>query len=175
MKQSRTTTLLTALAISALVWPTASAASDKKEAKAQQYRTVEVIPFDSKEGVLFPPDFHVRLTEELVSELLGSKRFAQVLREGETPNGDAGPMLKLAGTVTEFKKGSQMKRYMIGFGAGKTKIKASIKFTDAATGEVVFEDDVDGKVIMGFAGGDSMGAAHGLAKEVAKVAKEKLP
>jgi hypothetical protein len=26
-----------------------------------------------------------------------------------------------------------------------------------------------------FAGGDSMGAAYGLAKEVAKVAKEKLP
>jgi hypothetical protein len=68
-----------------------------------------------------------------------------------------------------------MKRYMIGFGAGKTKIKATIRFTDAASGDVVFEKDVYGKVIMGFAGGDSMGAAHGLAKEVAKVAKEKVP
>jgi hypothetical protein len=174
MKQSKKTMGVLALAVSALLWPTASSAGEKKETTSR-YKTVEVIPFESKEGVLFPPDFHIRLTEELVKELTSSKRFASVLREGEAPGEEGGPALKLMGTVTEFKKGSQMKRYMIGFGAGKTKIKAAIKFTDATTGDLVYEDEVDGKVVMGFAGGDSMGAAHGLAKEVAKVAKEKLP
>ena len=55
-------------------------------------------------------------------------------------------------------------------GAGKTKIKAHVKFVDVSTGETVFEDDVDGKVIMGMFGGSSPGATRGLAKEVAKVA-----
>ena len=36
----------------------------------------------------------------------------------------------------------------------------------------MFEDDVDGKVIMGIYGGNSVGAARGLAKEVAKKAKK---
>jgi hypothetical protein len=163
------------VAVSVLAWPDAAAAGEKKLAASYRYASVQVAPFDTKEGVAFPPDFSVRLTEELLKELAGSERFTEVLREGESPSEEAAPRVKLAGTVTEFKKGSQMKRYMIGFGAGKTKIKATVRFTDAASGDVVFEKDVDGKVIMGFAGGDSMGAAHGLAKEVAKVAKEKVP
>src|SRR5262245_53636163 len=116
MRQSRTTSALAALVLLALLWPAASFAGDKKDPSAARYRTVEVTPFAVGEGVLFPPDFHVRLTEELVKELQSSKRFAEVLREGEAPTAEAGPVLKLGGTVTEFKKGSQMKRYMIGFG-----------------------------------------------------------
>ena len=175
MERWMTKTVVAFVAVSVLAWPEAAAAGEKKPAASYRYASVQVAPFDTKDGVAFPPDFSVRLTEELVKELAGSERFTEVLREGESPSEEAAPRVKLAGTVTEFKKGSQMKRYMIGFGAGKTKIKATIRFTDAASGDVVFEKDVYGKVIMGFAGGDSMGAAHGLAKEVAKVAKEKVP
>jgi hypothetical protein len=175
MERWMTKTIVALVAVSLLAWSAVAAAAEKKAPAAYRYASVQVIPFDTKEGVAFPPDFSVRLTEELVKELLGSERFTEVLREGEPPSEETTPRVKLAGTVTEFKKGSQMKRYMIGFGAGKTKIKATVRFTDAASGDVVYEKDVDGKVIMGFAGGDSMGAAHGLAKEVAKVAKEKVP
>jgi maltose-binding protein MalE len=45
---------------------------------------------------------------------------------------------------------------------------------DAATGNVLFEKDVEGKVIIGLMGGDSAGATRGLAKEVAKVTKKKF-
>jgi curli biogenesis system outer membrane secretion channel CsgG len=174
MRRVETTAWPVLLAIvTGLGSPTAFAGDD--EQVAHKYNTVEVVRFDTKEGVDFPPDFSVRLNEELVTELQKSKRFAEVLREGEAPKEEGAPALKLVGTVTEFKKGSQMKRYLIGFGAGKTKIVAAIKFVDRATGDVVYEDDVDGKVIMGFAGGESAGATHGLAAEVAKVAKKKLP
>lgn len=173
MKQEKARTWPVLLALVGLGAHTATA-GDKKEID-HKYETVEVATFDTKEGIAFPPDFSVRLNEELVMELQKSKRFAEVLREGEAPREEGAPALKLVGTITEFKKGSQMKRYLIGFGAGKTKIVASIKFVDRTTGDVVFEDQVDGKVIMGLAGGESMGAAHGLAKEVAKVAKQKLP
>jgi hypothetical protein len=38
----------------------------------------------------------------------------------------------------------------------------------------VFEDDVDGKVILDYTGGESIGATQGLAHEVAKVTKKKF-
>jgi curli biogenesis system outer membrane secretion channel CsgG len=81
-------------------------------------------------------------------------------------------VLKLNGTVTHYDKGSRAKRYLVGFGAGKTKIVAHITVADKETGEVLFEDDVDGKVVMGGMGGDSLGATRGLAKEVAGKIKE---
>jgi hypothetical protein len=57
-------------------------------------------------------------------------------------------------------------------GAGQTKVKAHIKFIDRDTGEVLFEDDVDGKVVGGgLFKSESIGATEGLAKEVAKVTK----
>jgi hypothetical protein len=61
---------------------------------------------------------------------------------------------------------------MVGFGAGKTKIVPHVKFVDSATGAVQFEKNVDGKVWIGFMGGESIGATHGLAKQVAKVASK---
>jgi hypothetical protein len=76
--------------------------------------------------------------------------------------------------VKEYKAGSRAKRYLIGFGAGKTKVVADVKFIDMQTQQVVFEKQVDGKVMIGVLGGDSMGAANGLAKEIAKVTKKQF-
>ncbi|MEW6209626.1 MAG: DUF4410 domain-containing protein [Acidobacteriota bacterium] len=154
----------------------ASASANQKDTAAtvkNKYKGIEVVRFEIKDGVQLPPDYLITLTEELVKQMQETKKFAEVLREGETP-ADQTSALKLTGTVTEFKPGSRAKRYLIGFGAGKTKIVAHIKFVDRATGEVLFEDDVDGKVIMGGMGGDSIGATRGLAKEVAKVASKQF-
>jgi curli biogenesis system outer membrane secretion channel CsgG len=157
-------------AIAALVL-TAFAGEKKHKNK---YPSIEVIRFDIKEGVNFPADYLHTLTEELVSQLKETGKFTEVLREGETPEKPDLPTLRLVGTVTEFQPGSQTKRYLVGFGAGKTKIVAHVKFLDKATGEVLFEDDVDGKVWRGAAGGESIGATRGLAKEVAKVGKQQF-
>lgn len=94
-------------------------------------------------------------------------------REGE-PLPSAEPILLVTGTITKYYKGSQAKRYLVGFGAGATVIGAHIKCYDAATNELLLERDVDGKVVMGIMGGKSEGANNGLAQEVARDIKQKF-
>ena len=69
-------------------------------------------------------------------------------------------------------------RYMIGpaslAGPGKTRVVVALEYRDRDTGEVLHTARVDGKVWIGFFGGNSMGATKGLAKEVAKVTKKKF-
>ena len=149
--------------------PQAASASDKQTA----YETVAVAPFTVAEGLDVPADYLTALMEEIVGELQQTKKFRNV-RVGDESSASAPRLLRLDGTVTEFDKGSRAARYFVGFGAGRTKIQAHVKFIDAATGAVVFEDDVDGKVVIGAFGGDSKGATRGLAKEIAKVTKRRF-
>jgi hypothetical protein len=159
-----------ALAIVVLMLAAAPAAAQIEKGK---YQAIEVTRFAVKEGVEFPPDYQVALTEALVKQLTEARKFKQVLREGETPSAEA-PTLRLSGEVIEFKPGSRAKRYLVGFGAGSTKIVANIKVVDRASGAALFENKVDGKVVMGVVGGESMGAATGLAKEVTSKIKDKF-
>ncbi len=137
-----------------------------------KFAAIEVVKFDVREGIQFPPDYQVLLVEDLIKQLENSKKFKQVIRTGENPADAAAPALKLTGTITEYKAGSRAKRYLVGFGAGKTKVVAQVQFVDRTTGSVLLDRKVDGKVIIGVIGGDSRGATNGLAKEVSKVAKD---
>jgi hypothetical protein len=153
--------------------PRAGSAAAPEAASA--YKNIEVTRFEVKDGVEnFTPDWLLTMDQLLVDRLQHEKVFTEVLREGEEPADPGAPTLKLLGTVTEFKAGSRMKRYLIGFGAGKTVIRAHVTWIDKSNGQVVFEDDVDGKVILGYTGGESIGATQGLAHEVAKVTKKKF-
>ena len=152
----------------------AASADEPKPAKGS-FQNIEVTRFAIKEGVEnFSADWLITMTDEMVKQLQETRSFKEVLREGEHPAAADASTLKLAGTVTEFKAGSRAKRYLVGFGAGKTVIKAHVQWVDQANGNVVFEDDVDGKVIIGAIGGESIGATRGLAKEVAKVTKKQF-
>ncbi len=158
---------LTALGISA----------DKKKVDSKyknKYQCIEVNRFGVQEGVKFPQDWLLTMTEEIITQLKETGKFKDICREGDKPVDPSAPMLKLVGTVTEYKPGSRAARYMIGFGAGTTKVKAHIKLIDRESGEVLFEDDVDGKVVMGVIGGESVGATRGLAKEIAKKTKKEF-
>jgi hypothetical protein len=141
-------------------------------AETNVYQAIEVKPFDLAPGVDLPAEYSAALTKELIAQLAGLKKFQSVIGDnaGELPAGVRA--LRLTGTITRFAKGSRAKRYLIGPGFGKTILKARIAVVDVSTGKVVLEKDVDGKVIMGVAGGDSVGATRGLAKEVAKVARQ---
>jgi len=149
-------------------------ASAPKSVEKDKYQQVEVAKFEVKEGVQFPESYLTTLMGELVAQLQETKKFKQASSEGVGQGAADVPTLRLTGVVTEFKPGSRAKRYVIGFGAGKTKVVADIKFIDKATGEVLYQGSVDGKVIIGMFGGESVGATRGLAKEVAKVAKQKF-
>lgn len=61
--------------------------------------------------------------------------------------------LELKGVVTDFKKGSRMMRYMVGFGAGKQKIQIEAELYDKATGELLKKDRVVDRKIGGLVGG----------------------
>jgi hypothetical protein len=139
-----------------------------------KYQNIEIVSFEIKEGVKFPPEARDVVMAQISEELTQIKRFRKVSKVGEPITEAEGPTVRLVGSVIEYSPGSRAKRYLIGFGAGATKVKAHIQLVDIATGNVVFERDVDGKVWIGMFGGDSSGATRGLAKEVAKVTKKQL-
>ena len=139
-----------------------------------KYQNIEVTRFDVQAGNEVPPENLDELAKDIANQLSDTKKFKQVIRIGETATDAAAPTLRLTGTITKFKKGSRAKRYLVGFGAGATKMMVHVKFADASTGEVLFEDDVDGKVYIGLFGGNSKGATNGVAKDIGKAAKKEF-
>lgn len=61
--------------------------------------------------------------------------------------------LELKGTVSDYKKGSKMMRYMVGFGAGKQKIQIETELYDKASGDLIKKDRVVDRKIGGLIGG----------------------
>lgn len=170
-------TFLLALVAGALSVATASAQEAAPAAAAIEkgkYQNAEVVPFTAQEDVKITPEQLKALTETVVKELRETKKFKQVTAEGEATADASAPTLKITGTVTKFKAGSRAKRYFVGFGAGKTKMIATIKYTDRETGRVLYEYTADGDVHMGIFGGNSGGAKSELAEQVAKTAKKKF-
>jgi hypothetical protein len=166
--------LLRIAAVAAVCVLTASATTkNSTSTKAKTYQYIQLNRFEVQQGVDLPPDYQLAIIEDLDKQIGKIKGMKQVLREGE-PLPDGQPVLVVTGTVTRYQKGSQAKRYLVGFGAGATVIDAHIKCYDAATKEVLLERDVDGKVVIGIMGGKSEGANNGLAKEIAKDLKEKF-
>ena len=137
------------------------------------YKVIEFERFTIRQGVEFTDKELDELMNAAVKNFTKSNRFDSVALAGGTPVEVAGPKLKISGEITKFVKGSQAARYLIGFGAGKTKIMADIKMTDAETGEVVFNQVVDGDVTWGVFGGDSDDAKGGVADEVIREMKKR--
>ena len=154
-------------------WP-AYGQTKKPENLKDKYQNIEIVSFDRKEDAKLPAASRDVIMSQVIEELKQLKKFKQVSKTGETISQDAGPTVRLSGVITKYKPGSRAKRYLIGFGAGSTKVVAHITLTDATSGTTLFEKDVDGTVWIGVFGGDSSGATRGLAKEVAKVTKKAL-
>ena len=142
------------------------------------YRNIEVRQFDVAEGVAFPQEYMATLMGDVRTALAKLGQFEQVLGEGELPADSKTRTFQLTGTVVKYAKGSRFMRYMIGpaslAGPGKTKVVVELEYRDRDTGEVLHMARADGKVWIGFFGGNSMGATKGLAKEVAKVTGKKF-
>jgi uncharacterized protein DUF4410 len=167
-------TIIFTLLILSGCWSTFGQTTPKTDDIKNKYQNVEIVRFENKDGVTLPAESRDVIMSQIVEELKQLKKFKQVANVGETIPQDAGPTVRLNGTITQYKPGSRAKRYLVGFGAGATKVVAHITFTDVATGAVLFEKDVDGTVWIGVFGGDSSGATRGLAKEVGKVTKKTL-
>ena len=140
------------------------------------YQNIEVEKFTIRQGVEFPVDKIDQLTKGVIDEFRESKKFNQVSMVGEatTPADGAAevPTLKITGEVVKFEKGNRAMRYVIGMGAGKTKIIVDVKFIDVKTGEVVLQQTVDGDISKGIFGGNTADARTEVAEEIVKVARK---
>lgn len=137
------------------------------------YKAIEIEKFTVRQGVELVEKDVEALMKATVENFQASRRFDSVTMAGEAQTVEATPKLKLSGEVTKYVKGNRAARYLIGFGAGKTKLMVDVKLTDVATGEVVFNQVVDGDVTWGFFGGDSESAKGGVSDEVIREMKKR--
>jgi curli biogenesis system outer membrane secretion channel CsgG len=138
------------------------------------YKNIEIEKFTIRQGVEYPAADIDPLANALVNNFRDSKRFDNVSLAGQaTPaESTAADSLRISGEVIKYVKGSRAARYLVGLGAGKTKIIVDVKFVNAATGETVLQQTVDGDVTWGIFGGDSDKAKSGVADEIIRLMKK---
>ncbi len=73
-------------------------------------------------------------------------------------------VLVVKGTLLSYEKGSRVKRYFIGFGAGKAYSTVKCAFIDKSTGELVLEATFDGELSLGVFGGEAKRTYEGVVK-----------
>lgn len=113
------------------------------------------------------PSFQIAIYENLVDELNKTKRFKQVLRDGDRSASEVADLLILKTTVQKYTPGSETRRAVTTVsGATKLTVRSQLVTRD---GKVIFERTVDGNVR--FMGGN-LRATHNLAHNVAKNIKQ---
>ena len=93
---------------------------------------------------------------ELVRRLRETGLFARVVNLAETsftPGSEK--TLRLEGAITRFDPGSRALRYIVGFGAGRSKAQAELKFVDPQSGQTVMVTADRRVAAYGVFGGDS--------------------
>jgi hypothetical protein len=150
-------------------------ASSKK--KLRDYKVLEIANFLAKSEEPVAPEYLYSLFHSMASQLEEKTEFSNFVTNytrgpsgrwmGEAGPADA-PALVLSGVITEYEPGNQTTRYMVGFGAGKTRAYCLFRLTDKASGDVLFERLENGSVSMGLFGGSSSGAMKELGEDIAK-------
>lgn len=108
----------------AVVVLTALGGTARAKDEVQQFKTVEAKHFKEAEGVELSPAFADYFYAELRNELTKAKLASEVIGEGEAvDDADAAKSAVITGTITEYKKGSEVKSALIGFGAGMRSLK----------------------------------------------------
>ena len=111
--------------------------------------------------------FQIAIYENLVDELSKSKRFEQVLRDGDHRAAEIPNLLTLKTTVEKYTPGSETERAVTTVG-GATKLAVRTQLC-TANGDVVFERTINGNVRFI---GSNLRATHNLAHNVAKLIQQ---
>ena len=119
------------------------------------------------EDLLIPEDTRVSMYENVILQLIKTKKFQHVYRSGDRTAADAPDLVILHLIPEAFKPGSQKEREVTTV-AGATSIKVKVQFT-SREGKVLLEKDVEGKVRFY---GENLRATYDLAKKVATVVNE---
>jgi hypothetical protein len=135
-------------------------------------------PYEYVELERFSVEFGVEFSEHEVDQLMTymafhfnrSRRFERVFLSTDAAAQTAPTRrVKISGVVTKYSKGSRAARYLIGLGAGRTKLVADITVADAETGNTLFTHKADGHVYGGAFGGETGQAKGELATEIIKI------
>ncbi len=117
--------------------------------------------------VALAPSFQIAIYESLLDELSKTKRFKQVLRDGDRSASDASDLLILKTTVQKYTAGSETQRAVTTVsGATELTVRSQLCARD---GHVILERTVDGKVRFM---GSNLRATHNLARNVAKAIRQ---
>lgn len=119
------------------------------------------------QDLLIPEDTRVSMYENVILQLIKTKKFQHVYRSGDRTAADAPDLVVLHLIPEAFKPGSQKEREVITI-AGATSIKVKVQFTSRED-KVLLEKDVVGKVRFY---GENMRATYDLAKKVAALVNE---
>ena len=111
--------------------------------------------------------FQVAIYENLLEELNKTKRFKQVLREGDSKAGQLPNLLILKTTLVKYTRGSETQRAVTTVsGATKLTVQSQLITRD---GNIVLDRSVQGNVRFF---GSNLRATHNLAHNIAKVIKQ---
>ena len=160
----RATAVALLIAVALLVCLPARAAEPKTPTSGQW--SVQVIKVDPA-GMELAEDFQVAIYENLLDELKKTKRFQQVLRDGNRKAADVADLLILKTTIEKYAPGSETKRAVTTFaGATKLTVRTELSTRD---GKVLLDRNINGNVR--FLGGN-LRATHNLAHNVVNAIKD---
>jgi hypothetical protein len=120
-----------------------------------------------REDLLIPEDTRISIYENMILQLIKTKKFQHVYRSGDRTAADAPDLVVLHLLPEAYKPGSQKKREVTTL-TGATSIKVKVQFT-SGEGKVLLEKEVVGKVRFY---GENLRATYDLAKKVAAVVNE---
>jgi hypothetical protein len=136
---------------------------------AKLYDGVQFYRFES--GVDLPPDFQIRMIEELIHVFQQMDKTMDVYREGEAlPQGKR--VVRITGIVSGFAPGSPIKGTLLGgVGIGNAKINISTTFSDASSGKILSQHDFG---VGGWTGGPTVNESmRFLCEAVARYAQKR--
>ncbi len=154
--------------VSAQSEPMELSVSDKNSHTPQWSVQVKMIdPGD----VNISASFQIGIYERLLDELGKTKRFKQVLRDGERSSSGVPDLLILRTTVEKYTAGSETQRAATTVsGATKLTVRSQLCTRD---GQILFDRTVHGQVLFM---GSNLLATHNLARNVAEtIEKSPLP
>jgi hypothetical protein len=156
----------------AALWIAQPARSGKPEPGSQQTLKLTASAIQLERIVppgdlLIPEDTRISMYENVILQLIKTKKFQHVYRSGDRTAADAADLVVLHLIPEAFKPGSQKEREVITV-AGATSIKVKVQLI-SREGKVLLEKDVEGKVRFY---GENLRATYDLAKKVAAVVNQ---
>ena len=122
---------------------------------------------DLSEDLVIPEDTRVSTYENVILQLIKTKKFQRVYRSGDRTAASVPDLVILRLIPHAFKKGSQKQREVTTV-TGATSIKVKIQFS-SRDGKILLEKVVEGKVRFY---GENLRATYDLAKKVAALAND---